>query len=324
MRVLGIDTSNYTCSAALFDSDSGEVYQVKNPLPVSEGKVGLRQSQAVFEHVKRTGETVKELFEKVAPSFHSIGVSVKPRNQENSYMPCFLVGKMAAQCMASASGTPLYTFSHQQGHIASALLGAGRTSLLEEGQPFFAFHLSGGTTDMLLVTPSENEILKIEEIGTSLDLKAGQAIDRIGVKMGLSFPAGKQMEDLALQIQEEEFLRQFAGMRISAPVKDGNCSLSGLENLCERWMNEKKSFEAIARYVFFYLQSAVEHMLQYAVCRYGKHPVVFSGGVMSNRLLRDFFLRQYQGIFAPPAFSSDNAAGVAFLGFLKEKSNAKI
>ena len=189
MKILGIDTSNYTTSAALYDTVSGDIKQEKLLLPVKSGELGLRQSDAVFHHTKQLPIVIGKLFDGSAQAPEAVGVSVRPRNIDGSYMPCFLCGEGLAESISAINNVPIYKTSHQIGHILAALYSAKKLELI--GERFIAFHVSGGTTDCLLVQPDEENILNITEIGTSLDLKAGQAVDRTGVMLGLQFPCGK-------------------------------------------------------------------------------------------------------------------------------------
>jgi N6-L-threonylcarbamoyladenine synthase len=217
---LGIDTSNYTTSVALINSN-GNVLQKKRLLPVKTGERGIRQSDAVFHHTKAYPELFSDLMKDVNEPITAVGVSVSPTTEKGSYMPCFLVGESVATALSSALKVPLFKFSHQQGHIAAALYSAKKTELFNS--KFIAFHVSGGTTDAVLCE-SENSTLKITPIASSNDLKAGQAVDRIGVKMGLLFPCGKELEKLALK--SEKIYKN------KIKLYDGDCSLSGLENKC--------------------------------------------------------------------------------------------
>ena len=192
---LGFDTSNYTTSAALFDSGTMTVRQQKKLLPVPAGARGLRQSECVFHHTVQLPPLVDALGG--CGPIDAVCASDRPRMQEGSYMPCFLVGAGAAQITAKALGVPFYSTSHQHGHIAAAAFGAGKLDLLHE--PFYAFHVSGGTTEAVLVQPDKDEIFSCTLVAQSLDLKAGQAIDRTGVMLGLQFPCGAQLETLAAQ-----------------------------------------------------------------------------------------------------------------------------
>ena len=301
---LGIDTSNYTTSVALYDPVGGGVFQQKKLLPVKDGALGLRQSDAVFSHVKQLGELVENLTSGwKTGSLEGVGVSVRPRDAEGSYMPCFLVGEMAAQSIAAVCRLPLRRVSHQDGHIAAALFSAGRLDLI--GSSFAAFHLSGGTTECLLVESGENQIFRISLIARSLDLKAGQAVDRVGGMLGLPFPAGRALEALALQSERT--------YRVHPSFKGEDCSLSGVENRCQRMLNQGEKPCDIARYCLDSILAVVERMTVRLKEKYGEIPIVYSGGVMSNSIIRTAITEKYGGYFAAPEFSSDNAVGVAVL-----------
>lgn len=300
---LGIDTSNYTTSAALFDSEANTIIQSKKLLPVKAGELGLRQSDAVFAHVKQLGDMVQNVFAEYGGKITAIGVSTRPRDIDGSYMPCFLVGEMAANCLGAALKAPVLPFAHQQGHVAAALYSAGRLDLFRER--FIAFHLSGGTTEALLVEPSAERIIRCTKIGGSMDLKAGQAVDRIGVMLGLPFPAGKYLEELALKSD-----RKF---KIKPVMKGTECCLSGIENKCRKMLENGEKPEDIALFCLKSVEAALCGMTDATLSEYGKLPLVYAGGVMSNRIIRNTIENKYGGIFAKPEFSSDNAAGIAVL-----------
>ena len=306
---LGIDTSNYTTSAALYDSAKNEVKHSKKLLPVKEGELGLRQSDAVFSHVKQLDEVMRSAVDGKEYSFDAIGVSVKPRSIDGSYMPCFLVGKMTASCIAATENIPLYEFSHQQGHIAAALYSANRLDLLDN--KFIAFHLSGGTTEAVLVEPDDDMIIKCTEVSCSLDLKAGQAVDRIGTMLGLPFPSGKYLEELAIKSTKK--------YKIKPTMKDGNCCLSGIENKCLAMKNNGEDYEDVALYCLKSIEAALCAMTDSLIEKYGDIPIVYAGGVMSNKIIRETIEKKYHGIFSEPEFSSDNAAGVAVLASIANK-----
>lgn len=300
---LGIDTSNYTTSAALFDSEANTIIQSKKLLPVKAGELGLRQSDAVFAHVKQLGDMVQNVFDEYREEITAIGVSTRPRDIDGSYMPCFLVGEMAASCLGAALKVPVLPFAHQQGHVAAALYSAGRLDLFRER--FIAFHLSGGTTEALLVEPSAERIIRCTKIGGSMDLKAGQAVDRIGVMLGLPFPAGKYLEELALKSD--------CKFKIKPVMKGTECCLSGIENKCRKMLENGEKPEDIALFCLKSVEAALCGMTDATLSEYGKLPLVYAGGVMSNCIIRNTIENKYGGIFAKPEFSSDNAAGIAVL-----------
>ncbi len=307
-RYLGLDTSNYTTSVAAFSAETGALWQVKQLLPVESGALGLRQSDAVFHHTRQLPELVERLKGEagVLSDVAAVGASDRPSQAAGSYMPCFLVGEGAARQTAAVLGVPLYRFSHQQGHVAAALYGAKALSLRE--RPFLAFHLSGGTTDALLVKPDTDCVIHCEWVAGSKDLKAGQLIDRVGGMLGLPFPAGPALEQLAQPVE---------GKLPRASMEGTSCHLSGVENQCRRMLDSGASAAEVARFCLLSVRAALEAMTERLLLQYGDLPVVYAGGVMSNAHLRDTVARRVGGLVAPPAYSADNAAGIAVLTCLK-------
>ena len=296
---LGIDTSNYTTSLAAVEDGN-----LKAPLPVKAGECGLRQSDALFAHTKNLPDLfarARSLLE--GKNLLAVGVSEKPRNVEGSYMPCFLAGVSVASGIASALGVPLYRFSHQCGHLRAALFSAGKDALASS--PFGAFHISGGTTEMLLVTPDQNGF-HTEIVGGTKDLNAGQLVDRIGVALGLSFPAGPALEALAAT---------YTGKlpRKGIKTEEGYIHLSGVENQARKLLTEEGDRAKTAAFVLDYLARAVVAMsLDFR--KANDLPLLYAGGVMSNAYIRAFVEQSVSDAsFAEPALSADNAVGIACL-----------
>ena len=247
---LGIDTSNYATSLAVFDTAGEVVCAKKRFLPVKEGQLGLRQSDALFHHTAALPEMLEELgHEFDLTRIAAVGVSQKPRPVEGSYMPCFLAGVNAATAFALARGIPLIHTTHQQGHAAAALFAAEGDKLFR--QKVLLFHISGGTTDLLLC----DEVRRIETLGTSTDLYAGQAVDRVGVKLGFGFPAGGKLYrayQAKIQCQRDAMQPLRAGKSVQCPAqrgqKPGVC-LQVLPALRGRYRceNDKSGPERISR-----------------------------------------------------------------------------
>lgn len=306
---VGLDSSNYTSSAAVFAPEVGILANCRRLLPVKEGEMGLRQSDAVFHHTRQLPEMIEAALEEGRRaaggdfSLAAIGVSVRPRDAEGSYMPCFLAGEAMARSMAAATGRPLRRFSHQAGHIAAALYSAGRMELM--GERFIAFHVSGGTTEAVLVTPDVHTVFRCEIIARSLDLKAGQAVDRVGGMLGLPFPAGPMLEELAL--------RGRSPIPARPTLRGADCCLSGLENQSRQLLERGCAKEDVARYALDAICAALDGMTKALLESYGPLPLLFAGGVMSNQIIRRKLTEKYGAFFAQPAFSADNAAGIALL-----------
>ncbi len=303
---LGIDTSNYTTSFAGFDGEN--IIHSKRLLPVKEGERGLRQSDAVFHHTKAYAELYRSLLEKMQNrNILAVGASVTPTTASGSYMPCFLVGENAGKAIAETLAIPFYGFSHQQGHIAAALYSSNRLDLLEKS--FLCFHISGGTTDLLRCDPSKENIIEVTPIASSNDLKAGQAIDRIGVEMGFKFPAGRELEICANQ-SERKFKNKIK-------LYEGNCSFSGIENKCKKMLLDGESKEDTALFLLTYIADTLTAMAEYALNEQGDLPLIFAGGVMSDKIIKDIISSRFEADFATPEFSCDNAGGIALLASLK-------
>lgn len=306
---VGFDTSNYTTSVAVYDNEKHEMINCKKLLSVAEGEKGLMQSKALFEHTRQLPEVLEAAFSSFNDlKIDAVGVSTRPRNVEGSYMPVFLAGISCATAVALSNSATLFKTSHQVGHILAALFSANRLDLIN--QQFIAFHVSGGTTEALLITPDDEEIIKCEKIAESLDLKAGQAIDRVGVMLGLGFPAGAELDKLAL--------KGACLQKIKTSFKDVNCSLSGVENKAKEMFDEGFSKEDIARFTIEYIKQNILEMTDKLREKYGNLPFVYSGGVMSNSIIKETLSKQ-GGIFCEPQFSSDNAAGLAVFASLKHK-----
>lgn len=312
---LAFDTSNYTTSVAAVDGDMRVLLNGKKLLPVAEGQRGLRQSDAVFHH---TGafEFVSEKIEGLLRDhpdgvIRAVGASFAPRDSEGSYMPCFTVGESLASVTAAALGVPFFKFSHQAGHVAAALLSSDSTDLFEK--EFFAFHVSGGTTDILKVTGSGDGFSKIERLGGTLDLNAGQVIDRIGVLTGLKFPAGAEMEKLA-----DSYEGQVPKYR--STVRGLDCNLSGIENKAAELFYRTKDAPLTSAFVIGAVTDALELLTKSLYESYPDCDAVFAGGVMSCGAIKKR-LSKYSSRFARPELSSDNGVGCALLTKLRFGGN---
>lgn len=298
---LGFDTSNYATSLAVFDTAGEVVCAKKRFLPVKPGQLGLRQSDALFHHTVALPEMMHELAQEVdLTKVSAVGVSQKPRPVEDSYMPCFLAGVNAGTAFAHAKGIPLIMTTHQQGHAAAALYAAKGAELFS--RKVLLFHISGGTTDLLLCDQTE----RITTLGTSTDLYAGQAVDRVGVKLGFGFPAGAEVSRLAALCEED--------IRPKSSVKEMQCSLSGLENQCNTLLEQGKTPEYVCKYCLVCVADTVVKMTKAAQKVYPGLPVVCAGGVMSSDVIRTWVQKRLPDVcFVPGQYSSDNAIGVSIL-----------
>lgn len=312
--IVGIDTSNYTTSFAILSSDGELIANLKRPLPVKIGERGLRQSDAVFAHIKNIPDIIDEAREYLVDSkIVAVGVSERPRNIDGSYMPCFLVGVAEAEGISAAASAPLYKYSHQCGHVMAAVFSSGNFDLLSK--EFLAYHVSGGTTEMMRVKYNGSGF-DSELVGCTADLNAGQLIDRVGVYMGLGFPCGKEMESLALECKTVP--------RATRPkVTDFKINLSGVENQAVKLYNDSKDKSATCAFVFDHVGKALIALTDSYFEKIGACDLLFAGGVMSNTIIKEMIKKKYNASFAPPMLSSDNAVGVAYLAYRRYISEKK-
>lgn len=315
--VFAVDTSNYTTSAALFYG--GEVIHARRILPVAAGSRGLRQNDAVFLHNRQLPEVIEELFDAAGISFcdiAAIGCSDRPRDAEDSYMPCFTAGTGFCRGVARMGGLPLRLFSHQAGHIAAGLWSAGRLDWL--CGRFLTLHISGGTLEAVVVEPEREKLFATAPVGGTLDISAGQVIDRVGVMLGLGFPCGAELERLALASE----------MRYTPKVsrKGSGLNLSGVENICAEMYNKNCPKADIARFCFDYLGRAISGLLTEIYALHGRMNTLICGGVAANSIIRQAVCETVCGdggaeagvCFSLPEYSTDNAAGTAVLAALAE------
>jgi N6-L-threonylcarbamoyladenine synthase len=302
---IGVDTSNYTTSLAAVDRSGRIVANLRRLLPVGEGERGLRQSDALFHHTKQ----LPALWEELRPYLEGrqiagIGVSSRPRNVEGSYMPCFLAGVSSATAVAASLGLPLNIVSHQCGHIMAALVSAGKTELADVA--FTAYHVSGGTTELLAVRPSGDGAFLCEIVGGTCDISAGQLVDRVGVALGLPFPAGPALEKLAMSYTGR--------VRRRRPTVSGcRVNLSGIENLALSLYRETGDAAHTAAFVLGHIKEALCEIVSSYFGEHGETKLLCAGGVMSCKMLRDEMQSRFGAFTAEPSLSSDNAVGVAAL-----------
>lgn len=308
--VVGLDTSCYTTSAAAVTADGQVVASCRKLLPVKLGERGLRQSEGVFIHVRQLPERLEELREFIrGDEIVAVCASSRPRDEEESYMPVFQVGDAQARGLAAMLGVPYFSSTHQRGHVAAAMVDSG----IAPGD-LLAVHLSGGTTELLSL---RGEALTL--LGGTLDLHAGQVVDRVGVALGLPFPAGPHLEKLALQGHAE------ARLPVSMAEGGLRCHLSGAESQAQRWIaSGALSVEDIAMEVYDLLARTVARLILAGAAKTGIRQVLIAGGVASSalfrRLVTERIRKSDRGLrvcFGKPEYSGDNAVGAALIGARK-------
>lgn len=307
--VLGFDTSCYTTSVAAVTAAGAVRADRRKVLAVPQGEIGLRQEAALFQHWRNLPELVAQVRAEVGEQVTAVAFTARPRPEKASYLPVFTAGANLARSLAAVLQVPALAFSHQEGHLAAGQAGAGGP----QQRSFLAVHLSGGTTEILQVE-RDDAGFAVTVLGKSLDLNAGQFVDRVGVALGLPFPAGPHLEELA---------RSGQGLEFSLPsvVRGRDVSFSGPTSAALRQVERGVAKGAVARAVFRCIANTLEKVLRSAVRELGIKDVLLVGGVAGNSFLRTRLAARLEHravgarlFFAPPQLSTDNAVGIALLG----------
>ena len=301
---IGIDTSNYTTSVCAFAD--GRIISKRKVLPVKSGQRGLRQSDAVFEHIRTLPLLYKELVSEIdAGKISAVGVSVRPRNIEGSYMPVFVAGQSFAEVISDTLGVPVYCFSHQEGHIAAAVATDGKTEYLNN--KFLSVHLSGGTCEILKTEYKDNHFI-CDIAGKTTDISAGQFIDRVGVSMGLAFPCGRELEKIAIESKNP--------YKFPVSVKNNDISFSGVETKAQSLVGNISNSD-LAMGVFLCIAETLKKAVMNV--KGDISDILFVGGVAANGIIRKHMKLPMNVHFCSREYASDNAAGIAYLTMLSER-----
>lgn len=309
--ILAVDTSCYTTSLTVINLKGDIVFESMVLLKVKEGSKGLRQSEGFYQHVYALNKAFNDFTEKNDPAdIKAIACSVRPRDVEGSYMPVFEAGRLFCDNLSKALKVPMYTCSHQVGHIMAAL----HTIPFDQiPKTFYAMHLSGGTTEWMACSVSEDQV-NVKLLGETLDISFGQLVDRIGVETGFAFPAGQALDIEAQQSSETGCFK--------IKMKNNQFNLSGYENKYKQ-MLENKSIKDVSRHLFNTLANLMTTWIESVP---QTMPIIIAGGVASNSIINKVLSTYNNVYFAAPKYAKDNALGVAFLGlsaYEKEQQNDK-
>ena len=308
---LGIDTSNYKTSLAVTDEDGHIIADSRRFLEVKKGERGLRQSDALFQHVHVLPHLLEDVMkdENIRRHIRCVSVSSRPRPYDDSYMPVFMAGVSAGRTVAASLGVPLYMFSHQEGHVEAVR----RYCAAREAARLICFHFSGGTTEAILLQDSSRTF---EIVGGSRDISYGQLLDRTGVAMGLEFPCGHILDQMAADAVSAGRVKK-PRILSAIKVKDGHVNLSGTETQLLRSLGEYESQQIICE-LFQRMAFSIYEMTMQLAEKYHINSFLYAGGVSSSMFLREFLQekisKDFDIFFGKPELSSDNAVGTALLG----------
>lgn len=312
---LGIDTSAYTTSIGVIDGDNKTILDLRKTLQVGKNKKGLRQQEALFQHVNNIPKLIETLSNSIDLNMvHTISVSTSPRNTKDSYMPVFLVGKHQGFILSKIFKKQYKEFSHQEGHIGACLI--HNEDLLKQDEKYLSLHISGGTSEIIQVQNNINN-LDISLVGGSLDISIGKLIDRIGVALGLDFPCGNAMDQLS---QKGQRIKK----AVPTIIKNNTwTNLSGLENyFMDLLITNNYSKEDIAVTLFHTISIILEKLIGNTLMDIKASNILISGGVSANSYIREYLKNSIGNniniIFPERELSTDNGIGVAYLGKRKQ------
>ncbi|OUM94001.1 MAG: hypothetical protein BAA04_12150 [Firmicutes bacterium ZCTH02-B6] len=302
---LGIDTSAYTTSVALLTLDGMLLADERIVLTVAPGSRGLRQSEAVFQHVRNLPALMERVLGQRPAAIAAVAASTAPRPVSGSYMPVFKAGETVARSVAAALGVPFVPVSHQEGHVWAGLWSTGR---LDAGS-LVALHLSGGTTELLRAEYAGAGRWRVVRLGGTEDLNAGQFIDRVGVALGLPFPAGPHLERLAAGGDPQ-------AMRLPVSAGPGRVSFSGPTTAALRALEKGASPADLAAAVQECVAESLAKLIAKTPGALTTPLFLGAGGVLANarvraRLEETLAAAGVPSCFAAPRYSVDNAVGVA-------------
>lgn len=303
---LGVDTSNYTTSLSAVDQKGRIIFDGRIPLRVNKGHRGLRQQEAVFQHLANIPKLYDQLMEELKDKknkIKSICVSTRPRSVEGSYMPCFMAGYQSARLIGRSLDIPIYETSHQEGHIKAI-----DSELGIEISHFYVFHLSGGTCELLKVEKVKGGYFT-SVVGGSLDISFGQLIDRIGVAMGLEFPAGNNIDKWAMEYSYQKKPMDEVFQLKPIKIQSGYFNLSGIETKLLRILEKLQVDEykniafAVMENIYICINNIIDNL---------NKPLLLVGGVSESKYLREK-LKDKENIYFG-SNGKDNAVGVAIIG----------
>ena len=299
---IGIDTSNYTTSAAAADKDGNVIASSRKLLEVRQGEKGLRQSDALFQHWKTLPVLLAPLLEEYRGRIAAVCAASRPRPVSGSYMPVFTAGTNIGKTAAAALGAEYMETSHQEAHFYAASYGTG----IDLEKPSVMAHLSGGTLEFILKDrESYSVVFKTE------DISYGQLLDRLGTDLGYPFPAGRYIDEAALRMASEGLKCPFKRVFMT----ESGLNLSGLETSLRTAENaygaDELSYFAMLRISESFVKAAEQ-----IKDKYGVSQVLVCGGVACSDFLRNY-CRSYGYVFGQKEYCSDNAAGEALAAWHK-------
>jgi N6-L-threonylcarbamoyladenine synthase len=328
MKVLGIETSCDDTAVAVVENGVKTLASIVGTQTVHEAYGGVVPELASREHLQRIRGVYSECLNEAGAALGEIdGIAV---THGPGLIGSLLVGLSFAKGLAYATGLPLVGVNHLEAHLFS-FLPAG----MECPYPFAGLIASGGHTEIVHVRDFEDYTV----LGSTIDDAAGEAFDKIGVLLGLNYPAGPALDALASKGDPDRFKLPAVRLKKGGPY---DLSFSGLKTAARRLMesvsrstetgpllevSDRDRADLAASFRRRVVGDLVDKLFS-AARQEGLSRVLLAGGVTRNSLLRESARREGERlgldvIIPGPAYCSDNAAMVAGLGTLKLRAGAR-
>lgn len=309
MRVLGIETSCDETGAAIYDSEQGLMaHSLYSQVEMHKDYGGVVPELASRDHVRKTIPLIQEVM-------HAAGVARKDIDgvaytAGPGLVGALLVGATIGQSIAFAWDVPAIPVHHMEGHLLASMLEEDKPAF-----PFIALLVSGGHTMLVKV----EEMGSYEVIGDTLDDAVGEAFDKTAKLLGLEYPGGAALAELAERGNPDRF--KFPRPMVDRPGLD--FSFSGLKTFAVNTAATHELNEQTRADIAYAFQQAVIDTLVIK-CRRALQAthyerLVVAGGVGANRLLRArlaALLAEENGrvYFPRHEFCTDNGAMIAYVG----------
>lgn len=309
MRVLGIETSCDETAAAVYDGEAGLLsHRLYSQVAMHAQYGGVVPELASRDHVKKLLPLVQGALADagtVPNAIDGIAYTAGP-----GLVGALLVGGAVARSLAFAWDRPAVAVHHLEGHLLAPMLEA-----VVPDFPFLALLVSGGHTLLAEVRALGDYRI----IGSSVDDAAGEAFDKTAKLLGLPYPGGPALAQLAQRGRSGKF--KFPRPMLDRPGLD--FSFSGLKTaVVVATRNLQLDEQARADVAFEFQQAVVETLVAKcarAIAQTGLSTLVVAGGVGANQSLRQQLaaLGQRAGVrvlYPRPEFCTDNAAMIAYAG----------
>jgi N6-L-threonylcarbamoyladenine synthase len=318
MKILGIESSCDETAAAVIEGTDETVTLLSNvvasSLALHAKTGGVIPENAAREQLKFILPVIHEAIQTAGTSFEeldAIAVTYGP-----GLIGSLLVGVETAKTLALVLDKPLIPVNHMVGHIYANFIDQNEITF-----PLLALVVSGGHTDLLLMKQHED----LQLLGGTRDDAAGEAFDKIGRLLGLPYPAGPMMENLAKEGDPKRF-------RFPRPLigsDDFEFSFSGLKTAVLREVQKQKSLDDqtvkdLARATQDAIIDVLTKKTLKAAKKYNVQSILLSGGVAANETLRNAFSTASSQLsikfFAPEkSLCTDNAAMIAAAGYFNNQ-----